>query len=86
VTDVEDAEEPHSMGGEAVKASVDLLPIDMTVNETIRRYPRTVEVFRRFGVDACCGGASPIVEAAARADVDVVTLMRALLHMVREAA
>jgi iron-sulfur cluster repair protein YtfE (RIC family) len=47
---------------------------ELTVNEVIRRYPASVEVFNRHGIDACCGGASPVPEAAQRdgADADVV--------------
>jgi iron-sulfur cluster repair protein YtfE (RIC family) len=62
------------------------LPIEMTVNEAIRAYPATIEVFNRFGIDACCGGACSIVEAAARDGADAVALMRALQAAIREAA
>ena len=34
------------------------------VNEVIRTHPATVEVFNRFGIDSCCGGAAPVGEAA----------------------
>lgn len=56
------------------------LPIDAerTVNEVIRTHPATVEVFNRFGVDACCGGASTIEEAAYRDRVSPDELLAAL--------
>jgi regulator of cell morphogenesis and NO signaling len=63
-----------------------ILSADMTVNEAIRRYPQTIAVFNRFGIDACCGGARPIVEAAARDGADPVALVRELLRVLREAA
>lgn len=49
-----------------------------TVNEIIRQWPATVEVFNRFGIDACCGGAVPPAEAAARDGADPQALRRAL--------
>jgi len=54
----------------------------LTVNEAIRRYPATVGVFNDFGIDACCGGAAPLAEAAVRDGADPV----ALLDAVRAAA
>jgi iron-sulfur cluster repair protein YtfE (RIC family) len=48
------------------------------VNEIIRLHPRTVEVFRHFGIDSCCGGAAPLNEAAARHGVDEEALLAAL--------
>jgi len=50
----------------------------LTVNEIIRRWPATVAVFNRFGIDACCGGAVPAAEAAARDGADPEALRRAL--------
>lgn len=50
----------------------------MTVNDVIRRFPETVEVFNRFGIDACCGGAVPVEEAAARDGAEPEALRRAL--------
>lgn len=58
------------------------IPADLTVNETIRRFPATVAVFNDFGIDACCGGAAPLAEAAVRDGADP----NALLDAVRAAA
>ena len=53
-----------------------LMTVDaaMTVNEIIARFPATVAVFNARGIDACCGGAVPLAEAAERdgADLDVL--------------
>ena len=48
------------------------------VNEVLRAHPETVEVFNRFGIDACCGGAAPIGEAAVRDGADPEALLAAL--------
>jgi iron-sulfur cluster repair protein YtfE (RIC family) len=54
------------------------IPAGLTVNEMIRLHPQTVEVFNRFGIDACCGGAVPVREAAVRDGADAVRLLEAL--------
>jgi iron-sulfur cluster repair protein YtfE (RIC family) len=59
---------------------------DVTVNELIRLYPGTVQVFNEYGIDACCGGSVPVREAAARDGADPAELVEALLHVVREEA
>ena len=51
---------------------------DVTVNEAIRRFPATVAVFNAFGIDACCGGAAPLAEAAVRDGADPDALLAAL--------
>jgi iron-sulfur cluster repair protein YtfE (RIC family) len=56
----------------------DTIPADITVNETIRRFPATVAVFNAFGIDACCGGAAPLAEAAVRDGADPVELLEAV--------
>jgi regulator of cell morphogenesis and NO signaling len=38
---------------------------NMVVNEVIRAYPQTIGVFNRHRIDACCGGARTVAEAAA---------------------
>ncbi len=55
-------------------------PIDagITVNEMLRVYPATVSVLNAFGIDACCGGAASLGEAARRDGVDLDELLRAL--------
>ncbi len=50
----------------------------MTVNEIVTRYPATVAVFNRFGVDSCCGGGVPLADAARRDEVDLDAIVEAL--------
>ena len=51
---------------------------EMTVNETIQRFPGTVAVFQAHGIDACCGGTLPVAEAAARHTIPPPELLKAL--------
>ncbi|HUF51281.1 MAG TPA: DUF542 domain-containing protein [Longimicrobiales bacterium] len=57
---------------------------ELVVNEVIRRYPASVAVFARFGIDACCGGAMPVAEAAVRHGADVAALVAALQRVIGE--
>lgn len=56
----------------------------MTVNEAVARHPRTVAVFNQFGIDACCGGAATIPEAARRDGADADALLEAVRRIVEE--
>lgn len=49
-----------------------------SVNEVIARYPATIAVFNKFGLDTCCGGGAPIADAARRDGADVNALLEAL--------
>jgi len=42
----------------------------LTINELVARYPETLPVFNRFGLDTCCGGGVPADEAARRHGVE----------------
>lgn len=55
---------------------------EMTVDEVIRRYPKTKQVFVRFGVDTCCGGYRKIKDGAKVSGADISRLLTQL----REAA
>ena len=50
----------------------------MSVNDVIRRHPSTITVFNELGIDACCGGAASIDEAARRDGVESSVLLAAL--------
>ncbi len=54
------------------------IELNWTVNDTIARHPATVAVFNAFGIDACCGGAAGIDEAAIRDGADPSALLDAL--------
>ena len=49
-----------------------------SVNQTIATFPQTVAVFNQFGIDACCGGAASVVDAAARDAADPGQMLAAL--------
>ncbi|MEO7042068.1 MAG: DUF542 domain-containing protein, partial [Gemmatimonadaceae bacterium] len=52
------------------------------VNETLRQFPATTSIFNEFGIDACCGGAVSISEAAIRDGADPDELLSALLRAI----
>lgn len=49
-----------------------------TLDEVTNRYPQTIEVFNRFGVDICCGGGVSLAEAAQRDGIELRRLMHEL--------
>jgi len=60
---------------------------DMTIEEVIRKYPQTIEVFRRFGLDCmdCQIAAFEAVEHGAGVHhVDVEKLMEELNRAIRK--
>ena len=59
---------------------------EMTVNQAIERFPLTVAVFNRFGIDACCGGARTLAEAAGRHGVPLAELLEALRQVAADRA
>jgi len=58
----------------------------LTVNDAVARYPRTVAVFNEFGIDACCGGAATIEEAARRDGADPDALVEAVRQVIADDA
>ena len=54
-----------------------------TVNEILVTFPSTVSVFNQFGIDACCGGAASLSEAARRDGADADRLIEALDAIIR---
>ncbi len=52
----------------------------LTIGEIVRRYPATLAVFNAHGLDACCGGALPLAEAAERHGLDLAELLAALVR------
>jgi regulator of cell morphogenesis and NO signaling len=48
------------------------------VNNVIKEHPSTIEVFTRFAIDSCCGGAASIEASAKRDGAELDSLMDAL--------
>ena len=58
---------------------------DMIVREVAERYPQTVNVFGKHGVDFCCGGAHSIEQTArARGCKDVDALVADLNRAIEQ--
>ena len=47
-----------------MKTSVVEIIAEWTVNEVVERYPESLPVFGRYGVDTCCGGQKSLSEVA----------------------
>jgi regulator of cell morphogenesis and NO signaling len=60
----------------------DVIDETITVDQMVARYPETMRVFNRYGLDTCCGGGAPIADAARRDGADLEELMQALRETV----
>ena len=56
----------------------EIISVASVVNDVIQTHPATTTVFNQFGIDACCGGAASIQDAAVRDGADPVALLSAL--------
>lgn len=57
---------------------------EMTLNEIMARWPETLEVLARHGLDTCCGGALPMREAAPRHGVEPAELLEEIERVIPE--
>jgi len=49
-----------------------------SLNAIVARYPQTLPVLQRLGLDTCCGGALPLRTAAQHHDLDPAEVLAAL--------
>ena len=61
-----------------------LVTKDMVINDVIKKYPKTIRIFNKFKVDACCGGGSSIEKTAGADGVDIEALLKALNTSISE--
>ena len=64
-------------------ASIDIRP-EMTVNEIVQRYPKSLPVFKAFGIDTCCGGAQPLGVVLVKHRLEDAHVLEALLDVVAQ--
>jgi iron-sulfur cluster repair protein YtfE (RIC family) len=57
---------------------------ETTLNAIVARYPETLPILQRFGLDTCCGGALPLRDAAQHHGLDVEEILRALDSAAKE--
>ena len=58
---------------------------NMSVNDLLRLHPSTAAVLNEFGIDACCGGARTIRDAAREDGSDCCALLASLEWSLYEA-
>lgn len=61
-----------------VQESTPTITGDLSLNEIAQRQPRAVEVFDRYGLDACCGGAKTLSLVCERHNLSLDDLLRDL--------
>jgi iron-sulfur cluster repair protein YtfE (RIC family) len=61
------------------------LDLSLTINDIVARYPETIAIFNRFGMDTCCGGAVTVEEAARRDGIDAAEVIAALRQQIEGA-
>ncbi len=59
------------------------LTTDLTVATVAERYPATLPVFTRHGIDLCCGGAKTLAFVAQAHGLDLAALMDELGAVIR---
>jgi len=50
-----------------------------TIAEIVTKDIRTAKIFRKYGIDFCCGGKKPVAEVCAQKNIDVNTIMAELV-------
>ena len=60
----------------------EIITVTSVVNDVIQSHPATTTVFNEFGIDACCGGAVSIQDAAVRDGADPAALLNALTGII----
>jgi regulator of cell morphogenesis and NO signaling len=63
---------------EPYMADATTLDSELTINEIVLRFPETIPVFNRFGLDVCCGGGVRVDQAAQRDGLDATEILSAL--------
>lgn len=56
----------------------------LTVNEIIARWPEAIRTLNACGIDTCCGGNEPLVEAAREAGAEVASVLAQLEAAIAE--
>lgn len=55
---------------------------EMSVNQIIKLYPKSIGVFSKFNIDSCCGGAETLEKAAKNAGVSIDDIIKAINEVV----
>jgi regulator of cell morphogenesis and NO signaling len=57
---------------------------EMSVNQIIKLYPKSIGVFNRFNIDSCCGGAETLEKAVKNAGANLDEVLNEIKKAVEE--
>ena len=66
------------MSDSCSKCTSDVITADCTVDAVVKKVPAGIAVLNQYNIDTCCGGRTPLGEAAALAHVDTDALISVL--------
>lgn len=69
---------PSAASPAAGAATTPRIDASLSINDVLLAHPATIAVFNAFGVDACCGGAQTVRDAASQDGIDLAQLLAAL--------
>lgn len=58
----------------------------VSLNEIVARYPQSLPVLQRFGLDTCCGGSLPLRTAVEHHGLDLEQVISELRTAIKEQA
>lgn len=57
---------------------------EMSINQIIKLYPKSIGVFNKFNIDSCCGGSETLEKAVKNAGVDLQTVISEIKKAIEE--
>ncbi len=51
---------------------------EMTINQVLKLYPKSIAILNKFNIDTCCGGTRTLEQAVKEDKADLDSLLQAL--------
>lgn len=57
---------------------------EMSINQIIKLYPKSIGVFNKFNIDSCCGGSETLEKATKNAGADLDEVIAEIQKAIEE--
>jgi regulator of cell morphogenesis and NO signaling len=74
------AAERYYQNDDLISADLGRIVETETLGQMASRHPRSISVFKKYGLDFCCGGRKTIADACAEKGLDLIKVEHELLH------